>query len=53
MVAYNPNSKYASQFKAIADGTKPLSGLYTLLETPGLKLGRTDPNIDPQGRDFI
>jgi molybdate/tungstate transport system substrate-binding protein len=53
VVAYNPKSKYASQFKAFADGSKPLSGLFTLLETPGLKLGRTDPNIDPQGRDFI
>jgi molybdate/tungstate transport system substrate-binding protein len=52
VVAYNPNSKYASQFKAIADGSKPLSDLFTLLQTPGLKLGRTDPNIDPQGRDF-
>jgi molybdate/tungstate transport system substrate-binding protein len=53
VIAYNPNSKYASQFKAYADGSKPLSGLFTLLQTPGLKLGRTDPNIDPQGRDFI
>jgi molybdate/tungstate transport system substrate-binding protein len=53
VVAYNPDSKYASQFKAFADGSQPLSGLFTLLETPGLKLGRTDPNIDPQGRDFI
>ena len=53
VVAYNPNSKYASQFKAIADGKKPLKDLFTLLQTPGLKLGRTDPNIDPQGRDFI
>jgi molybdate/tungstate transport system substrate-binding protein len=53
VLAYNPKSKYASQFKAIADGTKPLSGLFTLLQTPGLKLGRTDPNVDPQGRDFI
>jgi molybdate/tungstate transport system substrate-binding protein len=53
VVAYNPNSKYASQFKAIADGSKPVSDLFTLLQTPGLKLGRTDPNIDPQGRDFI
>ena len=24
VVAYNPNGKYASQFKAIADGSKPL-----------------------------
>ena len=53
VVAYNPKSKYASDFKAYADGTKPLKDLFTLLETPGLKLGRTDPNIDPQGRDFI
>jgi len=53
VVAYNPKSKYASDFKAYADGTKPLSGLFTLMETPGFKLGRTDPNIDPQGRDFI
>ncbi len=53
VVAYNPKGKYASQFKAIADGKKPIKDLFTLLQTPGLKLGRTDPNIDPQGRDFI
>ena len=53
VVAYNPKSKYASQFKAIADGSKPLQDLFTLMQTPGFKLGRTDPAIDPQGRDFI
>jgi len=54
VIAYNPNSKYASTLKAYADGSKPLSGLFTFLaSTPGLKLGRTDPNTDPQGRDFI
>ncbi len=53
VVAYNPNGKYAPEFEAIASGKKPLSDLFTLLETPGLKLGRTDPNIDPQGRYFI
>jgi molybdate/tungstate transport system substrate-binding protein len=53
VLAYNPHSKYASQFRAYADGKKSLRSLFTLLETPGLKLGRTDPNIDPQGRDFI
>lgn len=53
VLAYNPNSKYASQFKAIASGSEPLSKLFTLLQTPGIKLGRTDPNTDPQGRDFI
>ena len=53
VVAYNPKSKYASQFKAIASGKQPLQDLFTLMETPGFKLGRTDPNVDPQGRDFI
>jgi len=53
VLAYNPKSKYASRFKAIASGKEPLKNLFTLLETPGLKLGRTDPNIDPQGRAFI
>jgi len=54
VIAYNPKSKYAAEFKAYADGSKPLKTLFTtLLQTPGLKLGRTDPNTDPQGRDFI
>jgi molybdate/tungstate transport system substrate-binding protein len=54
VVAYNPKSKYASEFKAIADGSKPVCSLFSsTLQTPGLKLGRTDPNVDPQGRDFI
>src|SRR5262249_46387517 len=53
VVAYNPKSRYASQFKAIASGKEPLKNLFTLMETPGCKLGRTDPNIDPQGRAFI
>jgi molybdate/tungstate transport system substrate-binding protein len=54
VLAYNPKSKYASDFAAYANGSKPLSGLFTMLaSTPGLKLGRTDPNTDPQGRDFI
>ncbi len=53
VVAYNPSSKYAPQFKAIAAGKMPLSDLFKIMETPGFKLGRTDPNIDPQGRSFI
>src|SRR6201996_1016927 len=54
VVAYNPKSKYAAAFKAYADGCKNICGLCSsALQTPGLKLGRTDPNVDPQGRDFI
>ncbi len=53
VLAYNPKSKYAAEFKAFASGSKPLSGLFTLLTKPGFQLGRTDPNTDPQGRAFI
>jgi len=53
VLAYNPRGKHASQFKAIASGAKPITDLFALLETPGLRLGRTDPNTDPQGRAFI
>jgi molybdate/tungstate transport system substrate-binding protein len=53
VVAYNPASKYASQFAAIASGTKPITDLFALMEKPGFLLGRTDPNLDPQGRAFI
>ena len=53
VLAYNPNSKYAPQFNAIASGQKPMSDLFTLMQQPGFQLGRTDPNTDPQGRAFI
>jgi molybdate/tungstate transport system substrate-binding protein len=53
VVAYNPKSKYASQFEAIASGKEPVQKLFLLMEKPGFKLGRTDPNLDPQGRAFI
>jgi molybdate/tungstate transport system substrate-binding protein len=53
VVAYNPKSKYAPQFEAIASGKKPITDLFTLMEKPGFLLGRTDPNLDPQGRAFI
>jgi molybdate/tungstate transport system substrate-binding protein len=53
VLAYNPKGKYASQFKAIASGKKPVKDVFSILEQPGFKLGRTDPNTDPQGRAFI
>jgi len=53
VLAYNPSSKYASQLAAIGSGKKPIADLFTLLRQPGFKLGRTDPNLDPQGRSFI
>jgi molybdate/tungstate transport system substrate-binding protein len=53
VVAYNPGSAYARQFRAIASGAKPVSALFALMARPGFKLGRTDPNLDPQGQAFI
>lgn len=53
VVAYNPKSKYAPELEAIAKGTKPFSSLFTVLASPGFRLGRTNPNEDPQGAYFI
>ncbi len=52
VVAYNPKSRFAAQFKAIAQGARPMRDLFTLLATPGLRLGRTNPATDPQGQTF-
>lgn len=42
VIAYNPNSQFAQDFKS-----KPW---YEVLQQPGLKLGRTDPTTDPKGK---
>jgi molybdate/tungstate transport system substrate-binding protein len=52
-VAYNPSSKYGTDFAAIASGKKPICDLFPIMEKKGFLLGRTDPNTDPQGRSFI
>jgi molybdate/tungstate transport system substrate-binding protein len=53
VVAYNPGSRYAGELRAIADGTRPLADLFRLMASPGFRLGRTDPNLDPQGQAFV
>ncbi len=45
-IAWAPTSKYAKLFDAVAAGTTPLQ---RALETPGLRIGRTDPQLDPKG----
>ena len=52
VVAYNPKTSFAPQLRAIAEGRKPLSDLFGLLEQPGFHLGRTNPDTDPQGQAF-
>jgi molybdate/tungstate transport system substrate-binding protein len=53
VVAYNPHGKYGAELKAIAKRKRPLKDLFQLMATPGFALGRTDPNIDPQGQAFV
>jgi molybdate/tungstate transport system substrate-binding protein len=53
VVAYYPQGPRASELKKISDGKLPMTDLYTLMATPGFKLGRTDPATDPQGQGFV
>ncbi len=41
VIGYNPNSRFAADLK-----TKPW---YEVLREPGIKIGRTDPKLDPKG----
>ena len=50
VIGYNANSKFAADFQAAANGTKPW---YQVLAEPGLRLGRTDPLLDPKGVNTI
>jgi len=46
VIGYNPKSKFAADFEKAKSGALPW---YQVLEEPGLRLGRTDPNLDPKG----
>lgn len=46
VIGWSPKSKFAADFAAAKAGTKTWE---SVLESPGLKLGRTDPELDPKG----
>lgn len=46
VIGYSPKSRFAGQFQAAASGA---TLWYQVLESPGLRLGRTDPALDPKG----
>ena len=50
VIAYSPRGRFAPQFEAAAKGE---ANWAEVLQEPGLRFGRTDPRIDPQGRDII
>jgi molybdate/tungstate transport system substrate-binding protein len=46
VVGFDPKSKFAKEFRAVQQGKTPF---YQALEQKGIRLGRTDPNLDPKG----
>lgn len=50
VIAYSPKSRYARDFEMAANGGRPW---YAVLQTKGLRFGRTDPATDPQGRNIV
>ncbi|TAN07556.1 MAG: extracellular solute-binding protein [Rhodanobacteraceae bacterium] len=50
VVIYSPKSRFAADFDAVAQGKR---SWYDVLRQPGLRLGRTNPAIDPQGANAL
>ncbi|MGH2346751.1 MAG: extracellular solute-binding protein [Chloroflexota bacterium] len=48
VIAYSPESQYAAALAKAGAKT-----WWQILETPGFRFGRTDPNTDPQGLNVI
>jgi len=46
VVAWSPQSRFASDFQAAKSGARTWE---SVLGEPGLRLGRTDPQLDPKG----
>jgi molybdate/tungstate transport system substrate-binding protein len=46
VVGFDPKSKFAKEFRAVQQGKLPF---YRALEQKRIRLGRTDPNLDPKG----
>lgn len=53
VVAYYPTGPHAAELKRIAKGKLPIKDLFLLMASPGFRLGRTDPAVDPQGQGFV
>ena len=53
VIAYNPQSQYAGLLKNAAADSQSKTPWWRLLQTPGLRFGRTDPEVDPQGQNII
>ena len=50
VVIYSPHSRFANELAAASQGKKKW---YEVLRERGLRLGRTDPAVDPQGANVL
>jgi molybdate/tungstate transport system substrate-binding protein len=53
VIAYNPRGRFANAFRDAASGKREAAPWYEILRSPGLRFGRSDPAVDPQGRNII
>jgi molybdate/tungstate transport system substrate-binding protein len=53
VIAYSPKSTYARQFAEAAAGRRGSMPWWRILQQRDLRFGRTDPAVDPQGRNII
>ena len=53
VIAYSPKSKYAQQLADAAAGKRGAMPWWQILEQSDVRFGRTDPMVDPQGRNII
>lgn len=52
VIAYNPKSSFAAALAA-SNGKDPSVPWWKVLQTPGLRFGRTDAATDPQGQNIV
>jgi molybdate/tungstate transport system substrate-binding protein len=50
VIAFSPKSRFAATLQSAAEGK---ARWWEVLQQPGLRFGRTDPVVDPQGRNII
>jgi molybdate/tungstate transport system substrate-binding protein len=50
VIVYSPKSRFAARFEAAREGKEVW---WKVLETPGVKIARSDPASDPGGRNII
>ena len=53
VIAYSPRSKYARQFADAAARKRGAMPWWQILQQRDVRFGRTDPTVDPQGRNII